>query len=359
MKGVIAHGALLAAALVAALVIWTSPVRTEPTDATVPVWQFAANDVASVTFRDGDRTLLVEWRQGDGPRYLWARDAGYEIDPLGRDAPSSADHTAAEDGEAAIEEDTSWRVEKVEEFPVGREGEELFEQLARLNAIRDLGEATADKHTAFGMGETAATIALRLRNGNERVLALGNSVVGGGDRYALDVERNRFYVLPASLIRPLENSGMLRLHEHQSFTADQVASVTVRARGAERTALRRMSGSPPRANWTPTGSDHADAGFAGFMEQVDRLWISRYAAEVDPATLEPLARVDYQDRRGNGIGFLELSRRPGDDENPTIYYMRTGRTIVPGEIYTPLAERLEQELESLVRGGGVGVSDEA
>jgi hypothetical protein len=149
------------------------------------------------------------------------------------------------------------------------------------------------------------------------------------------VDRDRLVVLPVPSIRRLENSGTLRLTEHQSFSADAVASVTLHARGESRSAQRRPTGTPPRPVWSLPESDRSDAAFAGYTEQVERLWISRYVANLDPDLLYGVARIEYHDRRGRTIGYLELCRSRGAEES-TRYYMRTGRTIVPGLIDSPL-----------------------
>jgi hypothetical protein len=139
---------------------------------------------------------------------------------------------------------------------------------------------------------------------------------------------------------------MLRLTKYQDFEPDDVASVTVRAGSAERTMRRTTLGAPPRPVWTAPDADRPDQAFGNFMEQVDRLFAARFVSDLSPDTLQAVMRVDYLDERGDAIGFVELFRTPSNQGTPT-YFMRTGKTIVFGEVYAPLAERLEQDVAEM------------
>jgi hypothetical protein len=329
MKPVVVHAGLLAAVLLLAFLTWTGDARTEPADeASVVVWQHDPDDIAGVTFRSDDRVVDVDRRGAGADTHLWARET------ISITLPDSdtAETLAAQS--------------RIEEYPVGDAGVTLLEDLARLRAVRDLGEATEDKRAMYGLSEPGAEITVRMRRGAEGKLALGSNVVGGGDRYAQEVERNRIFVLPSGLLRALESRDMLRLTQVQPFVADDIGSAAVRAAGAERVMRRRTTGSPPRAIWSASDSERADEGFANFMEQLDRLWVSRYVSDLSEDTLQTLVRVDYFDGRGRTLGFLELQRTGG--EEPT-YFMRTARTIVFGEVYAPQAERIEQDIATLFR----------
>lgn len=373
MRSVVTHGALLVVVTLAALATWLSPEETDAGEATISIWNHNPDDVVEVALRSDQRTLLLERRTTDAQSYLWARETvrppaveaaedGEAGDPADTTAVTAAETDAdagqdppteteeAEDAPAQAEEPEEPE-ERVEEFPVGTEGETVVERLAALQAVRDLGDATEERRANFGLADAVPTVTVRLRDGTSRELALGNSVVGGGNRYVLDVEGNRILVLPVGLLRPLEASEMLRLSEYQPFQPDEVASVTVHTRGSERSFERGTSGAQPQQPvWSPAGSDRPDPAFGSFMEQVNQLWIAQYVADAPADNLEMVLRIDYHDDRGNDIGFLELFRSPAtDDDGQPTYLMRTGRTIVFGEIYLQLGERLEQDIESLFR----------
>lgn len=359
MRGIVAHGVLLAVALVLAFVTWTSKEAPDTGQATISVWDHAPADIAAVSFHSSGRTLQLERRANGARSYLWAQQTTRPVPP-----PHVADSTGelaeqadtvvltTETGEAGeIGDSIAPEPERMEEFPVGKEGDTLVEQLARLRALRDLGDATQEKRDAYGLADTTSTISVEFRDGTERTLGLGNSVVGGGNRYVLDVERNRVFVLPVGVIQPLESGEMLRLTEYQSFEPDDVARVTVRAGTTAERSMRRHTTGSPEAAWSPADSDRPDPAFGSFMQQIDQLWVSRYASDVSTDTLNAVLRVEYHNARGSTIGSLELFR--GRDAGGTpAYFMQTGRTIVPGEIYAPLGERLEQDVESLFRAGG-------
>lgn len=335
MKSIFVHGALLGTALLVAFLTWTEDRSTGAAEEPgVTVWQHDPEDVAGVTYRSDERVVELEHRGPAGGRYLWAR----ETTPV---PPTSAPDTLP--GEPAAPGTRT----NVEEYPVGEAGTALVEGLARLRAVRDLGVADDASRARYGLTEPGPDIVVRLQGGEERKISLGKNVVGGGDRYVHDLGRNRVYVLPLGLIRPLQSRDLLRLSRYQTFDPDDVASARVQARGADRTMARRILPAPSRVVWTPADSDRPDDGFANFIEQLDRLWVSRYVTDLPSDKLDAIVRVDYFNSRGTAIGFLELMREPGP-ETPT-YFMRTGRTIVFGEVFAPQAERVEQDVAALFR----------
>lgn len=382
MRQVTAHGILLAVVLIAAWVTWTSDEPADTTEATIPVWDHDPGDVTAVSFESAERSLQVERRETDERSYLWARQTtrlAPPPQPTSDTTTSTADTTtsteaadtgaavtavaAADDANAADDTDAvadsvaadsaaAQERERVDEYPVGDEGDSLIERFAQLRAVRDLGAADDELRDAYGLADSAATVTVRFRDGGERTLALGNTAIGGSDRYVLDVERDRIFAVPVTLIRPLETGSALRLTEYQTFEADDVARVTVGAGGAERTMERHAAGTSGPETWSPPNSDEQDPAFAGFMDQVDRLWVSEFVADASADTLDALLRVDYYDRRDNAIGYLELFRTPsGAESSDSVrYFMRSPRTLVLGQVYGPLGERLEQDIETMFGG---------
>jgi hypothetical protein len=90
------------------------------------------------------------------------------------------------------------------------------------------------------------------------------------------------------------------------------------------------------------------------MAQAEQLWVARYLPAASADTLQPVIRIDYSDDSGDALGFLELFRKRGAVV-PPVYLMRTGRTVVFGEVYGPLAARARAPCwrwsASMARGG--------
>jgi hypothetical protein len=348
MKSVAVHGALLMAALLTAFVTWTANDRPQPDNAAVVVWERGVNDVASVAFQSGPRTVELERRGTGDQAHIWGKETAPE--PVVPPAVPPVD-TAAADTVAANTVVAPPRL-RTEEFPAGGRTDEVFALLAAMRAVRDLGDADDDKRRAYGLDKQDMKLTVRFRDREERVFVVGNTVVGGTDRYALDTESDHIYVLGAELLQPLESgSSALRLAEYQSFEPGRIAAVAVRAAGVDRRMERRSAGSPPQVVWAEPGSDQPDQAFSNFMEQLQQLWVSRFAPEVRTDSLDSVLRIEYSDDDGDALGFLELFRSRGAPESRK-YYMQTPRTMVPGEIYTPLGERIEQDAATLLRRGG-------
>jgi len=327
VKSVAVHGALLALALVVAFTTWTAEQLPEADRTLVQLWNRDPADLATVTFRSADRTVVIERRAGRDSSYLW----GVET----QQRPLSGEPVAPQ--------------AQLEQYPVSEDGTALFESLSRLRALRDLGEPDADNLAAYGLTAAPDTLTLRFRNGDERLLTVGRTVVGGGGhRYVLEATAGRVYVLSGNLFQPLEFEAALRLARIHDFLADDVRGIVLRAGETERHMQRQPAGEPPQFVWTAPDSDRPDQAFANFMEQLDRLWVARYRSDVDTDTLLAITRADYLDAEGDTLGTLELFRARAADS--TTYFLRTRATIVPGEAYGPVAERIEQDITTLLGG---------
>jgi hypothetical protein len=351
MKSVAVHGALLMAALLTAFVTWTANDRPAADDAAIVVWDRGANDVASLAFQNGPRMVELERRGTGDQAHIWGKETIPEpaAPPPVPPVDTTAADTAAADTAAAVATPAPPAV-RTEEFPAGGRTDEVFEKLAAMRAVRDLGDADDAKRKAYGLDKQDMKLTVRFRDREERVFIVGNTVVGGTDRYALDTESDHIYVLGADLLQPLESgSSALRLAEYQSFEPNRVSAVAVRAAGVDRRMERRSAASPTQIVWAEPGSDQPDQAFSNFMEQLQQLWVSRFAPEIKTDALDSVLRIQYFDDDGDTLGFLELFRSRGAPETRK-YYMQTPRTMVPGEIYTPLGERIEQDAATLLRG---------
>jgi len=352
MKGVIGHAVLLAIALVAAFFTWTARDTPETDRSLVEIWDRDPADLVQVTFQTPERTLLIERRGDRGESYLWGTETVRPPAP----PPPADSAAAAATGRTAAAPATDRTAPTsanappptTEQYPIGEAGDTLVKRLARLRALRDLGEARQQDLAAYGLTNSRSTVKLAFRGGGERVLTIGGTVVGGGHRYAFDRAAGRVYVLSSDLFQPLDFGGSLRLSRLFGFAPDDVHGVVLRAGSAERALQRRpASGDQPEV-WSEPGSGRSDQTFANFMEQLSRLFVTRYRPDVTPGTLQQIVRADYLDARGDTLGTLELFRPRA--AGPAAYFLRTRATIVPGEAYGPVAERIEQDIRTLFRG---------
>jgi hypothetical protein len=341
MRSALVHAVLLGVALLAAFATWTWEGAEASGEPVVLVWEREPAEVAGVTFVAGQRRVELERRSEGDQRWLWGRETFPTPVPM------------IPPGDSAAPAPPTPPL-TVEEYPLDVAGETLFERLAALTAVRDLGPADDEKRTTYGLGGTEPALTVHFTDGSERTLVFGGSVAGGGPRYLLDADSQHVYVVPPDVIIPFEGGvGTLRLNAYQGFPPDDVTTATVRAGTVERTMQRKMVDSPPRAVWTPTDSETPDVAFGNFMQQLDGLWVERYDPGVPAISLQSLLRAEYTDWRGGALGYLELFRAQAADGS-TRYYMRTPKTIVVGQINTPQGERIEQDIMSLFRPGPAG-----
>lgn len=339
MKSVTVHAGLLVIALSAAALTWTAEKEDPTSRETVTVWDRSADDVTAVAYRSSTDTVDIERRGTGADSYLWGRQSNAVlVQPEAPEVPPSANEPPKRE---------------TEEYPIGDGGQALFERLARLRALRDLGAADSTKKATYGLSDSlGAKLSVHFADGSQRTLLFGNAIVGGGAQYVLDDEASHLYVISTDLISPfLGGAGALRLTRYQAFTPEQVGSVTIRAGSSTRTMQSRRANNPPRSVWVFPGEDRQDVAFGIFMNQLDQLWVTKYTPNVQESELEPILRADYLDERGRDIGYLQLFRARGAN-GETVYYMKTPRTVVIGEIYAPQGQRVEQDVRTQFRPEG-------
>ena len=309
MKELRIHAGLFVAAAVAAFLTWNRDTVSEADRGLFLAWDRDTTDVASVRYQSPVMDLLIERRTDADGDFLWATESG-------------AQHPDAL------------------EYPVGAPGHTLVGRLASLRVVRDLGELSPERMARYGLTDAEVRITVRFAD-ELRELVVGDSVFGGGDRYAAERATGVGYVIPRDIVNPMRiGEGAIRERWLHHFQDADVATVRVLAGagGETRTMTRGESG-----EWTGPGSTEPDAGFANLMDRVGQLAIAGYG--VDPASLGnpvPLLRVDYMDAEGSFLGFVELLRDLAAERDP--YYIRSERTRVVAEAVTTLAERVEQGL---------------
>jgi hypothetical protein len=310
------YAVLLVASLALAFRTWTHEDRGETAAGTVQPWQRRADDVVALEYTRPGQRLEIQRRGTGDAAYLWA----------------TVDTSA---------------------FVVGADaGQRLLDALASPHALRDLGTPDARERHGYGLDTARTRLLIRFRDGS-RDLLMGGTTYMTGDRYVLDHASGHVYVLPQGAVSPLDDAAQMlperRLH---AFTPERVAAVTLR--GAGRTlSMRRLAGAgggtgeagaPAPSGWAPAaGPERPDPAFGTFMQRLDGLWAASYAAREDSRTLVPVLRVDYADRWGRPLGFLELFRRPGSGPSPE-YFARTELTRVLVRLYPGAGDNLAADV---------------
>jgi len=311
MRGVRVHAALLAVAVVLALHAW---LREEPSTEELErplVWALDTAN-ATVDYQAGAHTLHIGRRTLDGRVFLWGVEA---MTPTGADGA-----------------DTS-------SYPLGMAGAEVVRGLATLRVVRDLGTIPEARREEYGLDEAHARVDVS-SSGERRTLELGDSVFRSSDRYALDPETGRVYVIPSDLVEPLRvGSGALRERVLHTFPMSEVHQVRVEGPGGSRVMDRAVGAEGSADRWVEPGApDRADLTFANFMERAGQLAIADFE-EVPESGLERVLRLDYLDADGETLGFVELTRAA----EPGTWFVLSERTGIPARAVTLLAERVAQD----------------
>jgi hypothetical protein len=328
--------------LILAYQAWTpnEPRSTDTNrDGSVTVWELSPDQLRSVTYQQARRTTVIERREEQGDSYLW----GTSFEPA---PPDSSAETAT--GEAAQSLAVAQVPAQAEEFALGEEGDDIWQRLAQLRALRDLGvlDDAAKEQYELNDPERRLTVATA---DTERTLEVGGIVHASNHRYAFDPNSGRGYVLADEIARVLEGgSSTLRLRTLHRFSNDDVATVTVRGMSGERTMMRRAGASRPADIWvSPDSPDEPDQTFQNFMNHVRQLAYSSFESAVSVDTLQFLVRIDYVGEAEAELGFLELHRVAASEPGSWEYYLRTETTRIPTLAYRGFAERVDRDLADL------------
>jgi len=305
MRDLKAHIALFAVAVVATLLTWNRDEVGERARTMALVWQHDTTDFRWLHYGSPTLDLRIERRtDGLGP-YYW----GIQNRPAESPEPL--------------------------EFPVGWSGAESVPRLAALRALRDLGTLSAEQRASFGLADSDIRLTVEFTD-EQRELVVGDSTIGGTDRYVLEPATGRGYVLPRDILSPIEvGEGALRERMLHNFRVHDVVEVRVTAAGTERTMVRTESG-----EWMEPGGETPDIGFGNFMERVDELALEGYDNLPPAAGLRLLLRIDYLDDDGGSIGFMELLS--DDLAERDKYYLKSESTRIVARAFAILAERVEQ-----------------
>ncbi|HEY8147181.1 MAG TPA: hypothetical protein VIG06_31080 [Kofleriaceae bacterium] len=331
------------------------------------------------------------------PHHMQASEPGATDEPVdtpdepGMDTPDSSASTPA----GAAEE----MVTTTREFPVGRAGRELVSSLAHLRALRDLGKLSDQQKEEYGLTDSKENLTVFFKGGKQYSLIVGERVFGGSDRYVLQADTGKGYVLSHSeILRHIDGAetslGLKDLHKFQEDADEDkdkpktpnepnaprpkkdrypgVQSILVEG-GKDSRELVRADSTDPKGvvalGWS--GKDkpgQADLSLSNFLSQVDRLKPTEYDPAVTEASLEKVLTVKYRAGGDKVLGQFELYKKnlvtpeikpdtpDGEDKKPddkVEYYVKTELTRIPGKVSRMAAERVEQDIPQLFGGGEI------
>lgn len=324
------QGALAAAALIAAFVVWQREPSAGPGEVTVV--DVPARALDSIRYEDDSRFVDV-FRDARERDRLWVRlgykaskaasggasagatDAGAATAAVGTDAGTGA--AAGQPPVAAREEPPPPR-----ELRANEVADKLFSRFAPMRAMRALGELDAKKLEEVGLASSQRKLTLTV-GGKARVFALASPPGGWGTPYLRSEEDGRVYLLGPAMLPDLENAAS-RLVDRRLHTFDlgDFDAVTISAGGATR-AFRATGKAPGPVVLAPEESPERPDDFARNWH--DRVW------RMMPVDLlgrdEPLPggepqeafRVEYL-RAGRPVGHVTVAKDEGG------YYARTEHT---------------------------------
>jgi hypothetical protein len=347
-RGPMVHGVLLVAALLWAYQTYTREDTAEPKTGEFQVWSH--DSVQAIAFESERRSVRVEHRRDDkGAEYLW----GVVVRTTPKPTPPKPPVPAGGDAGPAARPPEPEMETKTQEFPVGEAGEELIKNFKELRALRNLGPLSDEQKKDFGVADSKDSLTVSFGGKASRSLIVGGRVYGGSDRYVLDPDSGRGYVLSAEVLRSLEGAeASLRLRELHAYKDEKVARAAVELEGGKRRELVKkpakdgkaeaaeadMAGKP--AEWADAAApDKVDQTLANFLDRVGRLVPIDYDAKVQPSALSRLVVLRYRDDKGKDLGYLELYRsspkatpaaaEPGKPATPA------GAPTEPGKPATP------------------------
>jgi hypothetical protein len=117
-------------------------------------------------------------------------------------------------------------VTSTREFPVGKEGRDVVASLSHLRALKDLGKLSDQQKEEYGLTDSKENLTVFFKGGKQRSLIVGERVFGGSDRYVLQADSGKGYVLSHSeILRHIDGAetslGLKDLHRFQEEADDE------------------------------------------------------------------------------------------------------------------------------------------
>jgi hypothetical protein len=307
-KGPIIHGILLIGALLFAYQTWTREETVEPITGEIVVWSVPPEQLKGIMFQADGREIHVERRTDDQGPYYWGSDERIIEQYL----PPDKNKPDAGPGPRTPEQPVKASTKR--EFMVGEKGDELFQNLTELRALRTLGKLDDEQKKLYELTEKTQTVSV-IHDGGKHSLVLGGKVFGSGDRYALNPDTGEGYVVSQVVTRDLANGEAgLRLAKLHNYDDDEVGKAVIEVKGQKRTMLRTKvtneSGRETRTWADATTPGKPNQTMANFLRNVEMLKPARFVSDVDLSRAERVVRVEYQTAAGEPLGWVELYQQP-------------------------------------------------
>ncbi len=311
-RGPIIHAILLVFVLGFAYQTWTREKKVEPKTGKVEVWSKPADSLQAVLFETKDRTLRVERRKDETGSYLWGKET--RVSRHRKRPPRQAKGQDAGVPPAEPEEEVTTTSR---EFPAGNAGDELFDNFAKLHALRDLGVLSDSDREDYGLADSTDDITAVFADG-QRSLILGGRIYGSSDRYVLDTDTNKGYAVAGAVIRGLTSGETaLRVKSLHKFDLDKVASADLTSGAGDSRKLVRTTVKGPKGDtkgWADAATpDKHDQTMANFLDSLLKLRPTAYMLELSPDKLTKIIAIDYRDGAGKTLGHFELYKDPGTE----------------------------------------------
>jgi Domain of unknown function (DUF4340) len=378
MKGVIVHGVLLVLALAFGYQTWTREKHVKPTTGEVSLWDRKASELVAVEYENDKRTVRVERRGSGDAAYWWGIDTRVEkhlkpkaptpppaVTDAGAPAPDGGAAVASTPPDAGAPPAPEYETTTTKrEFPVGEAGDTVVDNMAAMHVVRALGTLTDDQKKEFKLDAGVTTLAVIFKDGTKNFV-VGDPVTGTAQRYALDPDSGKGYILAGTLISPLQSGeSVLAPKQPNGFDQASLDTVELTANGKSRTASRVETTTEKgikAKTWGDKKTQKPDQTLANVIDNIDNLKASKYAPELAVKDMTKVVAVTYKDAGGKQLGTLGLYKieRPGEvPENGTAdptqppppvveYYVQTETTRVPAMVTKALADRIEQDVPTL------------
>jgi hypothetical protein len=368
MKSVIVHGILLAVMLVYGYFSWTKEKPKPSVAGEVVMWNRPVSDLKAVEFATAERTLRLE-RRGEGANAYWW---GLETKTTKKMKPQTPPPPPADPATPPPPPPPPEfeMVTETREFPIGEPGDTLLKDVARMRAIKSMGVVDEQKKKDYELVDTSKTISLVFNDG-AKTLVLGGRVHGGSDRYILDVDSNKGFVMTGTLITPLEGGeGSLRPADLRAFNPKDAMQVQIAAgdksKSVRRIKVKKPEPATPDPHAPPVTKPNqeietwgegavADDIAANFIDKIEKLRPQSYDTKIDPKTLTNVLTLTYKSGSGKQLGtinVLKIEKPPeaGKTEPVIDYYLVTERTRVPALLPKLAVDRVLTDFETVFSG---------
>ena len=385
MRGALVHGLLLAVMLVYGYRTWTRDKTVKPDIGSVVLWDKNESDLVSIEYKQETKIVKLENKGA----YWWGTETTIERKPkpktetkpenAGSGSAGSASGSgsgtgsgSAGSGSAAKPPEQEWEEtgRKTREFPIGDNAEKLIKSYAAARALREFSGPLSDKDKKeYKLDDAKTTLTVTFKDG-ARTFLVGGSVYGGSDKYAVDPQSGKAYVLSRDLVSSLEiGESSLHLTDPRGFDATKIADVTIEAGGrtkaGERITTTNAEGKEVKT-WADSDNKKPNQTLANFIDNLNNLRPTEYDSSLKPGDLTPVMKVTYKDDRGATLGTLALYKheKPGtlpegqdlDPANPpkgeTEYVIVTEKTRVPGVVARTTAQRAENDIDTVMTSKG-------